>query len=64
MPRRMSVLAFWRNGIIERNSRNRAKAPREENPVAQDWRFELVFYFLKFVEEKFPAGNFFAVAET
>ena len=64
MPRRMNALALWRDGNIGRISRSGAKTPREENRVARDRRSELVFYFLKFGEEKFSAGDFFAVAET
>ena len=64
MPGRMNVLVFWRDGIIGRISRNGGKTPQEKIGVAQDRRSELIFYFLKFGEEKFTAVDFFAVAET
>ena len=64
MPGRMNVLVFWRDGIIGRISAQWRKNATGKNRVAQDRRSELIFYFLKFGEEKFTAVDFFAVAET
>lgn len=64
MPRRMNAITLCCDGFIGRIFRYGAKTPRKENRMAQDWRSELVFYFLKFGEEKFAAVDFSAVAKT
>lgn len=58
---RVSVLA-WCN--YRQDFAQWRKDTEEKNRVAQDRRSELIFYFLKFGEEKFTAVDFFAVAET